>query len=231
MAAKDAGVKRYFYSSSACVYNQDKQKDENVVALKETDAYPADAEDGYGWEKLFTERMCRHFREDFGLDHPRGPLPQRLRPPRHLGGRPREGPRRPVPQGDPRQGDRQPTTSRSGATASRPGASCISMTASGVDRLMQQRRHRADQHRLQRAGHDQRARRHRRGDRRRQARTATTTSTPPRASTAATATTPSSRSTARLGSGRRKLREGMAKTYAWIYDQYMSKYGAGVTTA
>ena len=67
MAAKDAGVDRYFYSSSACVYNQDKQKDEDVVALKETDAYPADAEDGYGWEKLFSERMCRHFSEDFGL--------------------------------------------------------------------------------------------------------------------------------------------------------------------
>ncbi len=61
MAAKDAGVERYFYSSSACVYNQDKQKDENVVALKEADAYPADAEDGYGWEKLVSERMCRHF--------------------------------------------------------------------------------------------------------------------------------------------------------------------------
>ncbi len=67
MAARDAGVERYFYSSSACVYNQDKQRDENVVALKEADAYPADAEDGYGWEKLFSERMCRHFEEDFGL--------------------------------------------------------------------------------------------------------------------------------------------------------------------
>jgi len=67
MAARDAGVERYFYSSSACVYNQDKQRDENVVALKEADAYPADAEDGYGWEKLFSERMCRHFTEDYGL--------------------------------------------------------------------------------------------------------------------------------------------------------------------
>ena len=67
MAARDAGVERYFYSSSACVYNQDKQKSEDVVALKEADAYPADAEDGYGWEKLFSERMCRHFNEDFGL--------------------------------------------------------------------------------------------------------------------------------------------------------------------
>lgn len=67
MAARDAGVKRFFYSSSACVYNGDKQKSENVVPLKEEDAYPALPEDGYGWEKLFSERMCRHFEEDFGL--------------------------------------------------------------------------------------------------------------------------------------------------------------------
>jgi nucleoside-diphosphate-sugar epimerase len=67
MAAKEAGVRRFFYSSSACVYNQAKQKNEDVVALKESDAYPADAEDGYGWEKLFSERMCRHFMEDFGI--------------------------------------------------------------------------------------------------------------------------------------------------------------------
>jgi nucleoside-diphosphate-sugar epimerase len=56
-----------FYSSSACVYAADKQTDPNVTALKEEDAYPAMPEDGYGWEKLFSERMCRHFREDFGL--------------------------------------------------------------------------------------------------------------------------------------------------------------------
>jgi GDP-D-mannose 3', 5'-epimerase len=67
MAARTAGVKRFFYSSSACVYNGDKQKDEHVTPLKEEDAYPALPEDGYGWEKLFTERMCRHFEEDFGL--------------------------------------------------------------------------------------------------------------------------------------------------------------------
>ena len=67
MAAKDQGVERFFYSSSACVYNGDKQKDPNVTALKEEDAYPALPEDGYGWEKLFSERMCRHFEEDFGL--------------------------------------------------------------------------------------------------------------------------------------------------------------------
>ncbi len=67
IAAKEARVPRFFYSSSACVYNADKQKDANVVALKEEDAYPAMPEDGYGWEKLFSERMCRHFREDFGM--------------------------------------------------------------------------------------------------------------------------------------------------------------------
>jgi nucleoside-diphosphate-sugar epimerase len=67
MAAKEAGVQRFFYASSACVYNADKQRDPNVTALKEADAYPAMPEDGYGWEKLFSERMCRHFREDFGI--------------------------------------------------------------------------------------------------------------------------------------------------------------------
>lgn len=66
-AARNHGVQKYFYSSSACVYNGDKQKDTNNPGLKEEDAYPALAEDGYGWEKLFSERMCRHFREDFGL--------------------------------------------------------------------------------------------------------------------------------------------------------------------
>ncbi len=66
-AAQEMGVQRYFYSSSACVYNADKQTSEDVIPLKEEDAYPAMPEDGYGWEKLFSERMCRHFREDFGL--------------------------------------------------------------------------------------------------------------------------------------------------------------------
>ncbi len=68
LASREAGVKRFFYSSSACVYNGDKQTNPDVVALKEEDAYPALPEDGYGWEKLFSERMCRHFREDFGLE-------------------------------------------------------------------------------------------------------------------------------------------------------------------
>lgn len=67
MAAREAGVQRFFYASSACVYNGDKQKEFDVPALKEADAYPALPEDGYGWEKLFSERMCRHFREDYGM--------------------------------------------------------------------------------------------------------------------------------------------------------------------
>jgi len=67
VAARDADVSRYFYSSSACAYNIDKQRSTDVVPLKEEDAYPAMPEDGYGWEKLFSERMCRHFREDYGI--------------------------------------------------------------------------------------------------------------------------------------------------------------------
>ena len=61
-------IKKYFFSSSACVYNTSKQKKTYIKGLKESDAYPAQPEDGYGWEKLFSERMCRHFTEDFGLE-------------------------------------------------------------------------------------------------------------------------------------------------------------------
>lgn len=67
MAAKQYDVSRFFFSSSACVYNIEKQRSPDVVALVEEDAYPAMPEDGYGWEKLFSERMCRHFREDMGV--------------------------------------------------------------------------------------------------------------------------------------------------------------------
>ena len=68
LAARDAGVRAYFFASSACVYAADRQTSPDVTALKEGDAYPAMPEDGYGWEKLFSERMCRHFQEDFGLE-------------------------------------------------------------------------------------------------------------------------------------------------------------------
>jgi len=68
MASNDAKVERFFFASSACVYAADKQRDTDVTSLAEGDAYPAEPEDGYGWEKLFSERMARHFREDFGLE-------------------------------------------------------------------------------------------------------------------------------------------------------------------
>ncbi|WP_440920614.1 NAD-dependent epimerase/dehydratase family protein [Candidatus Pelagibacter sp.] len=67
IACKEKGVKKYFFSSSACAYNKKKQEDVFIKGLKEDDAYPADPEDGYGWEKLFSERMCRHFMEDYGI--------------------------------------------------------------------------------------------------------------------------------------------------------------------
>jgi GDP-D-mannose 3',5'-epimerase len=67
LAARDADVETFFFASSACVYAGGKQSMTDVTALAEADAYPADPEDGYGWEKLFSERMCRHFSEDFGL--------------------------------------------------------------------------------------------------------------------------------------------------------------------
>lgn len=67
-AARDVGSERFFFASSACVYAQDKQLSPDVTPLKESDAYPAMPEDGYGWEKLFSERMVRHFDEDFGIE-------------------------------------------------------------------------------------------------------------------------------------------------------------------
>src|SRR5881392_2733153 len=66
-ASQQHRVRRFFYASSACVYAADKQTDRHNPGLKESDAYPAMPEDGYGWEKLFSERMARHFREDFGM--------------------------------------------------------------------------------------------------------------------------------------------------------------------
>ncbi len=67
LASRDNNVESYFFSSSACVYPAYRQRETDIEALKESDDYPAMPEDGYGWEKLFSERMCRHFREDFGL--------------------------------------------------------------------------------------------------------------------------------------------------------------------
>jgi GDP-D-mannose 3', 5'-epimerase len=68
IAGRDEGVKRHFLASSACVYNIDLQRDSEVTALREEDAYPALPEDGYGWEKLFSERMCQNFHDDYGIE-------------------------------------------------------------------------------------------------------------------------------------------------------------------
>tara|TARA_B100000575_G_scaffold73498_1_gene57170 strand:- start:361 stop:1371 length:1011 start_codon:yes stop_codon:yes gene_type:complete len=68
IACKEFGVQKYFFSSSACAYNKSMQQEAFIEGLKEEDAYPADPEDGYGWEKLFSERMCRHFMEDYGIE-------------------------------------------------------------------------------------------------------------------------------------------------------------------
>ena len=128
-AAQQHGVERYFYSSSACVYAADKQTDTDITALVEADAYPAMPEDGYGWEKLFTERMCRHFSEDFGMTTgspatttstvPRAPGPVAARRPRQRCAARSPRPRSPAITG-----------STSGATASRHAASRTSTTAS-----------------------------------------------------------------------------------------------------
>jgi GDP-D-mannose 3', 5'-epimerase len=67
-AARVHGVSKFLFSSSACVYAQNKQTEANVTPLKEEDAYPADAEKGYGWEKLWAEQLCQYYREDYGLD-------------------------------------------------------------------------------------------------------------------------------------------------------------------
>ena len=68
IACKEFKIKKYFFSSSACAYNTELQQNTKISGLKESDAYPAMPEDGYGWEKLFSERMCRHFHEDYNLD-------------------------------------------------------------------------------------------------------------------------------------------------------------------
>lgn len=68
MAAKAHGIKQYFYSSSACAYPDYLQQEADVAALKEADAYPAMPENGYGWEKLFSERLCKHYEEDYGMN-------------------------------------------------------------------------------------------------------------------------------------------------------------------
>ncbi|MEO8257232.1 MAG: NAD-dependent epimerase/dehydratase family protein [Acidobacteriota bacterium] len=67
-AAATNDVRRYLYTSSACVYPESRQTDANVTPLKEEDAYPAEPQDAYGWEKLISERLCRHYREERGIE-------------------------------------------------------------------------------------------------------------------------------------------------------------------
>ena len=102
------GVKRYLYTSSACVYPEYRQTDADVTALKEEDAYPAQPQDAYGWEKLITERLCTHYREDYGIETRIVRFHNIFGPLRHVGRRPREGAGRDVPQGRDREADRQP---------------------------------------------------------------------------------------------------------------------------
>ena len=131
LGAREHGVKRFFYASSACVYNGDKQKEQKIETfLKEEDAYPAMPEDGYGWEKLFSERMCRHFREDFKVPHARRPVSQRLRPIRHMERRPRKSARQRSAAKSSRQSSPANMTSKSGAMACRRDPSCTSPIAS-----------------------------------------------------------------------------------------------------
>ncbi|MGH9821023.1 MAG: NAD-dependent epimerase/dehydratase family protein, partial [Pyrinomonadaceae bacterium] len=67
-AARENGIRRYLYTSSACVYPEFLQENTNVTPLKESDAYPALPQDAYGWEKLISERLCTHYRQDFGIE-------------------------------------------------------------------------------------------------------------------------------------------------------------------
>ncbi|GAB4006571.1 hypothetical protein GCM10029992_57740 [Glycomyces albus] len=133
MASKDAEVGRFFYSSSACVYAGYKQTEADIAPLKEEDAYPADAEDGYGWEKLFSERMCRHFREDFGLQTRVARYHNIYGPEGTWDGGREKAPPPPAARSPSPPSPARPR-SRSGATASRRARSPTSTTASAAPR-------------------------------------------------------------------------------------------------
>ena len=147
VAARDEGVSRFFFSSSACVYAADKQTDAAVTALREADAYPAMPEDGYGWEKLFSERMCRHFSEDYGMVTRVARYPQRVRPERHLRGRPGKGAVRHLPQGDRGQAVRPPHGRDLGRRRTDPQLHVHRRLRAGFAAPDGQRRRAADQHR------------------------------------------------------------------------------------
>ncbi len=166
-----AGAKRYFFSSSACAYNVELQKSPDVRALKESDAYPAMAERGYGWEKLMSEMFCQEYWAERGLRDAHRPLPQRLRPLGHLGWRPREGPRGDLPQGDRGQGHRPEGHHDLGRRASDPQLHVHRRLRRGHrhDHALRQADRHADQSRVELPGLDQRAGHAGRGDRRHQA--------------------------------------------------------------
>ena len=129
-ASYRAGASRYFFSSSACAYNTDLQKTPEVIALKESDAYPAMAERGYGWEKLISEMFCEEYWAERGLETAHRPLPQHLRPQRHLVRRPREGAGGDDPQGARGPGQRRHADRDLGRRQRRPARSATSTTAS-----------------------------------------------------------------------------------------------------
>ncbi len=135
-AAYRAGAKRYFFSSSACAYNTLLQQDPNVRALKESDAYPAMAERGYGWEKLISEMFCQEYWAERGPGDPHRPLPQRLRPARHLVRRARKSPGGPQPQGDRSQGSRETRNRNLGRRAPDPQLLYIDDCTNGIDMIM-----------------------------------------------------------------------------------------------
>ena len=161
-SAYRAGVERYFFSSSACAYNTDLQKDPHVRALKESDAYPAMAERGYGWEKLISEMFCQEYWAERGMKtfmarfhNVYGPTA------RGTGAGRRRRPR--CAARSSRRRTRGAGKSRSGATARRRAASCTSTIAPGdrQDHALREARGDADQSRLLGAGLDQRAGEHR----------------------------------------------------------------------
>ena len=129
-AARENGVRRYLYTSSACVYPEYRQVDTNVEPLREEHAYPAAPQDAYGWEKLDHRAALRALRRGLRSGDAHRALPQHLRAVGHLGRRPREGARGALPQGRGREAVRATRRSRSGATASRRDRSATSTTAS-----------------------------------------------------------------------------------------------------
>ncbi len=136
-AAYRAGAQRYFFSSSACAYNTELQKDPNVRALKESDAYPAMAERGYGWEKLMSEMFCQEYWHERGMKTAIARFHNVYGPYGTWDGGREKAPGRDLPQGHRGEGSGAPDRSRSGATASRPAASCTSTTApQGIDMIM-----------------------------------------------------------------------------------------------